>query len=234
MSWRDYWNGDTPIYANERHKILHDAWIARDILRLIEGQDSVLLDFGCGEARSANELLPHCHALWLCDGAPAIRARLSTRFSGEPKAIICEPEEIEHRLEDGSLDMIVMNSVMQYLDKPSFKALLAQFARKLKPGGKIVLGDVIPPDQNALSDGLALLHFAVQGGFFFAALKSLVRTALSDYRRLRDEIGLTTYSEAEINEICTQSGLTCERKARNIGHNQGRMTFSVKHADRKS
>jgi SAM-dependent methyltransferase len=228
MSWRDYWNGDTPIYANERHKILHDAWVARDILRLIEGEDQTVLDFGCGEARSADELLPRCRKLWLCDGAPAIRARLSARFLGEPQIIICEPEEIEHRLEEASLDMIVLNSVMQYLDRPSFQALLAQFARKLKPGGTIILGDVISPDQNALNDVMALLRFAFQGGFFFAALKSLALMALSDYRRLRDDIGLTLYSEAEITALCAQAGLVCARKSRNIGHNQGRMTFIVK------
>ncbi len=34
MSWRDFWNADTPIYVNERHKALHYGLVARDIVGL--------------------------------------------------------------------------------------------------------------------------------------------------------------------------------------------------------
>ncbi|MBV9137634.1 MAG: hypothetical protein JO357_11305, partial [Hyphomicrobiales bacterium] len=34
-SWREFWEGETPIYVNERHTLLHYRLIARDILDAI-------------------------------------------------------------------------------------------------------------------------------------------------------------------------------------------------------
>ena len=65
----------------------------------------------------------------------------------------------------------------------------------------------------------------MQGGFLLAALASLVKTALSDYRKLRETLGLTRYSEAEMLALLDAHGLHGERAARNIGHHQERMLF---------
>jgi hypothetical protein len=70
-----------------------------------------------------------------------------------------------------------------------------------------------------------LLSFAWQGGFLRQALIGLVRTALSDYRKVRDELGVAQYGEAEMLELLGDCGFAAERRARNIGHNQSRMTF---------
>jgi hypothetical protein len=56
-------------------------------------------------------------------------------------------------------------------------------------------------------------------------LIGLARTAVSDYRKLRDELGLAQYSEAEMLELLRDCGFAAERRPQNIGHNQARMTF---------
>ena len=61
----------------------------------------------------------------------------------------------------------------------------------------LIVADVIPPHVGPLSDGLALLRYAAANGFLGAALLGLTRTALSRYRRLRSELGIARYSEAE-------------------------------------
>ena len=38
MNWRDYWNQDTPIYAGERHKLLHYGRIANDIVAELKAE----------------------------------------------------------------------------------------------------------------------------------------------------------------------------------------------------
>jgi len=53
----------------------------------------------------------------------------------------------------------------------------------------------------------------------------LARTAFSEYRRIREEIGLAQYSEEEIVDILQDAGFEPERAPRNLGHNQARMTF---------
>ena len=65
-------------------------------------------------------------------------------------------------------------------------------------GGALVVADVIPPDVSPLTDASQLLGFAWRGGFLGAALAGLVRTAFSDYRKLRAQYGLSTYRAEEI------------------------------------
>lgn len=224
-SWRDYWNGDSPIYVSERHKILHDARVAKDVAALIPRADAVLLDHGCGEARSADVVARACATLWMSDGASNVLARVAQRFRHEPKIATLAPEEIDARIPDGSLDMVVANSLAQYLSREDLKSLLALWRRKLGPGGRLVLGDIVPPGLSPLTDATALLRFGAQGGFLVASLLGLVRTAFSTYRTLRDELGLTTWSEADMLALLEEAGYAARRHRPNIGHNQARMTF---------
>jgi len=224
MNWREYWNQDTPIYVSERHKLLHYRLVANDIANLVPSGDALVLDYGCGEALSANRVASRCGRLFLCDAAPLVRERLRQRFGNEPRITVIAPEEMD-RVEDGSLDLVVVNSLVQYLSLDELRRLLATWRAKLKPRGKLVLADVIPPDVSPITDARALLTFAWQGGFLRRALFGLVRTALSDYRRIRDELGLSQYGEAEMLELLRDSGFTAERRKRNMGHNQSRMIF---------
>ena len=227
MSWRDFWNQDTPIYVSERHKVLHYARVAADITRLIPSPDAVVLDYGCGEALSADRVAARCARLNLCDAAPLVRERLLTRFAGEPRIAVLSPEEAES-LPEGSLDMIVANSVIQYLGLDELRALLSLARTKLQPGGSLILADVIPPDVSPVTDAAALLSFAWKGGFLGASIVGLARTAVSEYRRLRDELGLAQYDEDEMIELLQDAGFSAERLPHNIGHNQARMTFRAR------
>ena len=141
-----------------------------------------------------------------------------------PKIRVVAPHEIA-RLQEHSLDLIVMHSVAQYLTAAGTGALFALFHRLLKPGGLLVVGDVIRPETWAATDAWALLRFGKANGFFFAALWGLFRTLLSDYWRLRSRIGLTRYAEAAMIEKLGAAGFAAERAPANIGHNQARMTF---------
>ena len=67
--------------------------------------------------------------------------------------------------------------------------------------------------------------FAAANGFLGAALLGLLRTLLSDYWRLRSQVGLTRYAEAAMIGKLAASGFSARRAAANIGHNAARMTF---------
>ena len=62
-----------------------------------------------------------------------------------------------------------MHSVAQYLGPHEFDDLAKTFRRLLKPGGLLVIGDVIPRKISALADAQTLLQFGWQEGFFWAA-----------------------------------------------------------------
>ncbi len=91
----------------------------------------------------------------------------------------------------------------------------------------MILAIILPVGLSPIVDAKALLTFGWQGGFLIPALVGLIRTALSDYRKIRSELGLTHYEEAEILALLDQAGLTARRLERNLGHNQARMAFAA-------
>jgi hypothetical protein len=83
---------------------------------------------------------------------------------------------------------------------------------KLKEDGRLVLADVIPHEVSPITDARALLSFAWKGGFLTRAVAGLARTAVSDYAKLRNELGLSQYDEAEMIEILAAEGFSAERR----------------------
>jgi SAM-dependent methyltransferase len=224
QNWRSFWDGAHSIYVNARHRDLHYAALAADLAALVPHPQAHVLDHGCGEALASDKLAAVCGQLDLFDTAPSVRAKLATRFADVSNIRVLDEPALD-ALPDASVDFVVLNSVAQYLDHPQLEALLAFWHRILRPGGRLVLADVIPPGIGPLTDAAALLRFAHQGGFFGAALLGLVRTALSDYRKLRGTLGLTTYTEAEVLALLAAHGFSGTRATKNVGHNDARMTF---------
>ena len=225
--WVSFWDSDHPIYVNARHFDVHYRAIAADIVRLLPSPAARVLDHGCGEALHADEVAAKCGGLYLCEAAPTVRARVAARFAKNEKIRVIGPPEVE-RLPDACLDLVVANSLIQYLARDDLKALLATWRRLLKPGGKLVIADVIGPKQSAAADAVALLRFAAKNGFLIAAVTGLVRTVFSRYRKLRAELGLAHYGEDEMLGLLREAGFSPRRLARNFGHNQARMAFEAK------
>ncbi|BAF87141.1 putative methyltransferase [Azorhizobium caulinodans ORS 571] len=224
MDWVTFWDGAHSIYVNDRHKMVHYQRITADIVSLIPDPSSRVMDYGCGEALGAPTLADNCAQLILADAAPTVRATLKDRLGGEPNISVLSPEETAE-LPPASLDLIIANSLLQYISKADLKALLAQWRGLLAPGGAVILADVIPPNVSAVQDAAALLTFGAREGFFFSALLGLARTAVSPYRKLRADLGLTTYEEGEMITLLRGAGYLPQRLPKNIGHNQRRMAF---------
>jgi len=223
-NWRDFWDRPNRIYVNDRHRQVHYARVADDILSELPAEPGVVLDYGCGEALEADRVAARCQRLLLCESGSSLRAGLSARFAGNAAISIMAPEDVAD-LPDGELDLVVMNSVLQYLTREDFAALATALRPKLARDGRLILADLIPPDSSVVTDVSSLLGSAAQNGFFLAALAGLAQTFVSDYRRLRQELGLTTYSEGEIRALLEGAGYAAERRPRNFGFNQQRMAF---------
>ena len=222
--WIAFWDSKHSIYVSARHRDVHYRTIAQDIRALLPANAAVL-DYGCGEALSAEIVAAGMRRLILCEAAPKVRAVLAARFAGHATIEVRSPDEVA-ALPAASLDAAILHSVAQYLAPDELDALLALFRRLLRPDGLLVLGDIIPPDVSAATDAIALLRFAGANGFFVAALLGLARTvALTDYWRLRSNLGLTRYGEPDILAKLAAAGFTAQRATKNIGHNPARMTF---------
>ena len=138
--WRSSYTGE-PIPAAEMAE-----WIAATIADIRQLHPKQILEIGCGTGLLLAQLAPDCDSYWGTDySAQALahveqlkaahqlnqvqlRQRLADDFSG---------------LADGQFDCVILNSVAQYF--PSVEYLLRVLegaVRRLKPGGKLYVGDV--------------------------------------------------------------------------------------------
>jgi SAM-dependent methyltransferase len=225
--WRSFWDSAHSIYVNARHKDVHYREIAEQIAAFVPGPNARVLDHGCGDAIHADRVAAVAARVLLCDAAPSVRAALAARFKNEPRIEVLAPEQLE-QLPGGGLDLIVSNSMVQYLSVAELDRVLALWRRLLAPGGTLVVADVIPPDVGALSDVVALLRYAATNGFLLAALVGLARTTVSPYRKLRNKLGIARYTEPEFTARLAAAGFRAERLARNMEHNPARMTFRAR------
>jgi ubiquinone/menaquinone biosynthesis C-methylase UbiE len=226
--WIDYYDSTHTIYASKLHRDLHFQIIARDIIGYISSPDAVVLDYACGEALSAAKVAEACAKLYLAEPAPGVRGRLIARFAPNTKIRVRSLDELRN-MNEKSIDLVVMNSVAQYMTAEELDTAFAIIRRLLKSGGRLVVGDILRPEVGMGRDVLALLKFASSHGFLTDALYGLASTALSDYRQLRTRVGLQRYSESEMIAKLGRAGFAASRTQNNIGHNPWRMTFVARH-----
>jgi ubiquinone/menaquinone biosynthesis C-methylase UbiE len=227
--WIDYYDSTHTIYASKLHRDLHFQIVAKDIVGYIASADAVVLDYACGEALSAARVAEACGKLFLAEPAPGVRGRLIARFAPNMKIRVRSLDDLRN-MEEKSIDLAVMNSVAQYMTPNELDSAFAVIRRLLKPGGRLVVGDIMRPEVGMGRDVIALLHFAQTHGFLKDALAGLISTTLSEYRQLRSRVGLTRYSETEMVAKLAAAGFTATRTLANIGHNPWRMTFIARHA----
>jgi len=217
------------IYVNARHRDVHYRKIADDIRALVPKPAAAVLDYGCGEATSADVIAAACGHLTMVEAAPNVRAALSARYAANPKISVLTPEQAG-ALPAGSLDLIVLHSVAQYLSGPELDRLLATFRKLIKPDGLLAVGDVVQPRLAAAAAAWSLLKCGAANGFFWAAVGGLIRIFVSDYLRLKKTVGLSHYEPQAMLEKLKAVGFSATRAPRNIGHNQWRMTFLARPA----
>ncbi|MBR0714427.1 class I SAM-dependent methyltransferase [Bradyrhizobium liaoningense] len=227
--WIDYYDSTHTIYVSKLHRDLHFQIIARDIIGYISASDATVLDYACGEALSAGQVAAACGKLILAEPAPGVRGRLIARFAPNTKIRVRSLDDVR-KMTEQSVDLVIMNSVAQYMTPEELDSAFTVIRRLLKPSGKLVLGDVLRPEVGMGRDVTALLSFGARHGFLKDALVGLISTALSDYRHLRSRVGLQRYSEAEITAKLTAAGFSAQRAHTNIGHNRWRMTFIARPA----
>ena len=227
--WIDYYDSTHTIYASRLHRDLHFQLIARDIIGYISSPQAVVLDYACGEALSAAKVADACGKLYLAEPAPGVRGRLIARFAPNTKIRVRSLDDLR-KMDEKSIDLAVMNSVAQYMTPEELDSALAVIRRLLKPGGRLILGDIMRPEVGMPKDVVALLRFAATHGFLRDALIGLISTALSDYRQLRARVGLQRYGEADMIAKLAGAGFTGSRAHVNIGHNPWRMTFVARPA----
>lgn len=104
--------------------------------------DVAVGDLGCGSGRLAATIAPYARSVVAVDASPEMLEVARSRLAGFGNVEVVEGR-IEHLpLESESLDLALVVHLLHHVADPS--AALAEVARVLRPGGRLVIADVLP------------------------------------------------------------------------------------------
>jgi ArsR family transcriptional regulator len=132
------------------------------LLGLLDGGWTVG-DLGCGTGQVSESLAPFVGRVIAVDDSPAMLAAARRRLGGLENVEVRRGEIDALPVEDGSLDAALLFLVLHYLPEPA--RALAEVARVLKPGGRLLVVDMTPHAREEYRQrmGHLWLGFAAEG-----------------------------------------------------------------------
>lgn len=128
-------------------------------------------DFGCGTGVLSVAMARWASRVWAIDQSQAALTQARERAAREGRTNISFLREDLHRLSlpTGERDLVVISQSLHHVESPP--AVLAEAARILKPGGKLVLLELMPHDERWVLERLGHRHL----GFAPETLESSLR-----------------------------------------------------------
>ena len=114
--------------------LLDDTWIVGDL--------------GCGTGQLAEMIAPFVSRVIAIDDSPAMLDAAQARLRSIPNVDVRTGRLESLPIEDGALDAALLVLVMHYIPEP--EAALAEACRALKPGGRLLVVDMMPHDREDL------------------------------------------------------------------------------------
>ena len=105
----------------------------------------VVGDLGCGTGQISAALAPFVSAVVAIDRSGEMLQAARRRLREFPNVEVRRGELEAPPIDDGSLDAATLTLVLHHASDPS--AVLAAAARKLRPGGRLLLTDMLPHDR---------------------------------------------------------------------------------------
>jgi SAM-dependent methyltransferase len=185
-------------------------------------RDTSVLDFGCGFGYVAELVGRVAGELYVWDVAANMRERTQRRV-GRARSVHVLALDPWPAKPPVSVDLVLVNSVAQYLTREELRAYLARWRDLLAPGGRIVLSDLITPRSGFVGEVVDSLAFAARRGFLW---KSLAHAAgqLGVYLRARRSLPLLRLDESELRHDAAAAGLEATILDRNLTYRRNRFT----------
>jgi SAM-dependent methyltransferase len=226
--WQSYWQGLSGAQRFFREQ-------AQEYVRNLESaivldRRARMLDFGCGFGFVAETLAYKVGELFIWDSSANMLRSSRLLVRGQQNIRFLDLSDAQAVPSNLRFDLILVNSVVQYMTFDEFSAWLIRWATVLAPGGRIVISDLIPPDHNSISDLIDIIRFSVRRGLAGNAIVWLFRK-LGSYRRVRGTCPLGRIGLEELSQRGKAAGLTMTCLPANLTHFTKRFTVVLTEAE---
>jgi ArsR family transcriptional regulator len=142
---RAFFAGAAGQWDKLRGELYGDRFTTAAMLALLPST-SVVADLGCGTGRLAEELAPCVARVIGVDNSPAMLKTAKKRSAELPNVDLRVGELQALPIADGECDAAMLLLALTYVADPVI--VISQAARILKPGGRLVVVDLLPHDRD--------------------------------------------------------------------------------------
>ncbi len=220
-SWRGFWESASScrlnhaeaehfIEALQQHVGLEPTWR--------------VLDFGCGFGFTAGLMAPRVASVSVWDSAANMRAHARDHLAPHGNVSFLDLGTGIALPNGVRFDLIVVNSVVQYMSADELAGWLTAWRDGLAPEGRLVLSDLIPRGYDVRRDIPAVLLFSLRRGTLFRALIEGVKE-WRRYRQVHRSVSLLTIASEEFAEQARGLGLETEVLPANLSPHPARVSL---------
>lgn len=164
--------------ANGNGVSLETGSLRTEILAALAPAEWVVVDAGCGDGYLTEVLAERFEKVLAFDHSPERLA--SAKGSLKEEHIRFEAGEVDHLpLAASSTDAIFLSMVLHHV--PRIGAALREARRVLRPGGRIVVADLAPHDEESMRASMGDLRLGLEAG---AVAESMAAAGFQDVRSL--------------------------------------------------
>ncbi len=225
-TWDSYWN------SNNINRDIMQVWAAY-FVGLYEKTfgftgSEVVLDFGAGFGNVSFFIRNKAQKIYLYDKSEYMLEVLKVNFQNSKNMhIISSVNDIDEKV-----DIILVNSVLQYMSIDELKKALLELQRICKPDTKIVFSDIIPHNYSKITDFLVQLKLSLKFRFFRKLMIYAVSNSVFSPSLSLSSNYLTKYDEDELIEILSEFNFASEKMESNFTFSKKRYTLVCTHQEK--
>jgi SAM-dependent methyltransferase len=141
---QEFFSTTAGAWAQLRREMFGPSFDLHGLLGLLDDRRQVA-DLGCGTGQVTEYLAPFVDRVIAVDDSPAMLEAARMRLAAVANAEVRQGQLEALPIEDGAMDAATLVLVLHHLPEPA--RALAEAARILRPGGRLLILDMLPHDR---------------------------------------------------------------------------------------